>query len=327
MHRKPGFLRSLLTIVLLIVSTAAFAETFPSHALTIVVPFPPGGSTDIIARIVAEHAQRTLGQPIVIENVAGAGGTIGVARVVRALPDGYTLSVGDMTSHMSSSAIIPVQYDVLTDLRPIALLSTGPQLLLGRKTLEAKTLQELITWLKANPGKASAALPGTVGSGGHLSGLAFQKLTGTSFAFVPYRGGAPAVADLIAGHVDLLFTDASNALPLVRRGDLKVYGVTSRTRWSAAPEIPTLAEQSVPIFFSLWRGLWAPKNTPQDRIAKIGAAVRETLSDPAVKKDITAAGQDFAPDDQLTPEAFAKFHRAEAERWWPIIKAADVRSH
>ena len=326
MLRKRGLLRSAFTIALAIASTAALAETFPSRALTIVVPFPAGGSTDIIARIVAEHAQITLGQPIVVENVSGAGGTIGVARVVRALPDGYTLSAGDMTSHMSSSAIIPVQYDVLTDLRPIALLSTGPQLLLGRKTLEPSTLRELIVWLKTNPGKASAALPGTVGSGGHLSGLAFQKLTGTSFAFVPYRGGAPAVADLVSGHVDLLFTDASNALPLVRRGDLKAYGVTSRTRWSTAPEIPTLAEQSVPVFFSLWRGLWAPKNTPEDRIAKIDAAIRETLSDPAVKKKIFAAGQDVAPDGELTPEAFAKFHRAEAERWWPIIKAAGIKA-
>lgn len=326
MHNKPGFLRSVLTIVLTVTSTAALTQTFPNRPITMVVPFPAGGSTDIIARILGDHAQRTLGQPIVIENVSGAGGTIGVARVVRALPDGYTLSVGDMTSHMSSSAIIPVQYDVLADLQPISLLSTGPQLLLGRRTLEPNTLQELIAWLKAKPGKASAALPGTVGSGGHLSGLSFQKLTGTSFAFVPYRGGAPAVADLIAGHVDLLFTDASNALPFVRSGDLKTYGVSSRTRWSGAPDIPTLAEQGVPVYFTLWRGLWAPKNTPPDRVATLNSAVRRALSDPAIKKKIGDAGQDVASTDQLAPEAFGRFHRSEAERWWPIINAAGIKA-
>ena len=304
---------------------AASAESYPSRPITVVVPFAAGGGIDIIARVLAESLRKSLGQPVIVENVTGAGGTIAVNRVVHAAPDGYTLILGDQTSHVSSSAIFPVRYDILKDLVPIVMLTSNPQLFLGRNTLGAKDLKALLIWLKENPGGASLALPGTVGSGGHLSGLELQKLTGTSLAFVPYpRGGGQAILDLLGGHVDLLFVDASTALPYVRNGQVRAYGVTAAHRWAAAPDIPTLAEGGVPLYFSLWRGLWAPNGTPQDVIAKINAAVVGALAEPAVRDRIAELGQEIPPSERLTPAALAAFQRAETEKWWPIIKAANI---
>lgn len=306
---------------------AASAESYPSRPITVVVPFAAGGGADIIARIVAEALRGSLGQPVVVENISGAGGTIGVARVTRAAPDGYTLSLGDQTSHVSSSAIFPVQYDVLRDLVPVAMLPSSPQILLARGTMEANDLAALIAWLKENQDRATLALPGTVGSGGHLSGLAFQQLTGTRLALVPYqRGGGQAILGLVAGHVDLLFVDASSALPYLRSGQVKAYGILANHRWAAAPEIPTLVEGGVPLYFSLWRGIWAPKGTPKEIISKINAAVLDALATPSVRERVAAFGQEIQPREQQTPDALAVFHRAETEKWWPLIKAANIRT-
>lgn len=304
---------------------AACAESYPSRPITLVVPFAAGGGIDILARLLAEPMRKSLGQPLVVENVTGAGGTIAVGRVVQAAPDGYTLSLGDQTSHVSSSAMLPVRYDVLKDLEPVAMLTSNPQIFIGRSSLGAQDLTALLSWLKQNPGAVSLALPGTAGSGGHLSGLEFQNLTGTRLSFVPYpRGGGHGILDVVAGHVDLLFVDASTALPYVRNGQVRAYGVLAAHRWTAAPDIPTLAEGGVPLQFSLWRGLWAPKGTPKDVVAKLNTAVNDAFAEPAVRERIGAIGQEIPAGDQQTPAALAAFQRAEAAKWWPIIKAAKL---
>ena len=303
----------------------ASAQGYPSRPINIVVPFSAGGATDIVARILAEHMRASLGQPVVIENITGAGGTIAVARVARAASDGYVLSLGDLTSHVSSSAIFPIQYDVISDLEPVALLASGPQLFAGRSTIPAKDLAELIDWLKRQSGQASLALPGILGSGGHISGLAFQNAAGVQFRFVPYRGGGPAIQDLVAGHVDLLFVGASAALPYVRSGQIKAFGVTTETRWAAAPDIPTISEAGVPLYFSLWQGLWTPKNTPKAIIDKLNAAVVDALADPALRQRFADLGQEIPPRTQQTPEALGARYRAEIGKWWPIIKAAGIK--
>lgn len=325
----PTARRILLALAALTVAcatgSAAYAGTYPSRPITVVVPFAPGSGIDILARVLADSMRKSLDQPVIVENVTGAGGTIAITRVVHAPPDGYTLILGDKTSHVSSSAIFPVRYDVLKDLEPIVMLTSSPLLFVGKNTLEANDLAALLAWLKAHPGAGTLALPGTVGSGGHLSGLEFQHLTGTRLQFVPYQhGGGQAIFDLVAGHVDLLFVDASTALPYVRSGQVRAYGIAANQRWTATNEIPTLAEGGVPLRFSLWRGLWAPKGTPQDVIVKINAAVVGAFADPAVRKRIADLGQEIPSNDQLTPAALAAFHRAEADKWWPIIKAANI---
>jgi tripartite-type tricarboxylate transporter receptor subunit TctC len=303
----------------------ASAQMYPSRPINIVVPFPAGGATDIATRILAERMRASLGQPVVVENISGVGGTTAVARVARAAPDGYVLSLGDWTSHVSSSAIFPIQYDVMSDLEPVALLASGPQLFVGRSTVPAKDLAELIDWLKTQSNQASLALPGTLGSGGHISGLVFQNAAGVRFRLVPYRGGAPAIQDLVAGHVDLLFVGASAALPYVRSGQIKAFGVTTESRWAAAPDIPTLSESGVSLYFSLWQGLWAPKNTPKNVIEKLNAAVVDALADAALRQRFADFGQEIPPRAQQTPEALGVHHRAEIGKWWPIIKAAGIK--
>ncbi|HZP78378.1 MAG TPA: tripartite tricarboxylate transporter substrate binding protein [Pseudolabrys sp.] len=303
----------------------AGAETYPSRPITVLVPFAAGGGVDLIARLLTQPLQKSLGQPVIVENMTGAGGTLAVSRVVHAAPDGYTLSLGDQTSHVSSSAIFPVRYDVLRDLEPVAMLTSNPQVFVGRSTLAAKDLPALLAWLKDNPGRGTLGLPGTVGSGGHLTGIEFQNLTKTRLAFIPYQhGGGQAILDLVGGHVDLLFVDASSALPYIRSGQVRAYGIASTHRWAAAPEIPTMAENGVPLQFSLWRGLWAPKGTPKDVIAKLNAAVVAAFADPGVRERIAALGQEIPPAEQQTPTALATFQRAQTEKWWPIIKAANI---
>ena len=284
-------LAAILTTVVAVIPFAS-AQVYPSRPINIVVPFPAGGATDIAARILAERMRASLGQPVVVENISGAGGTIAVARVARSAPDGYVLSLGDLTSHVSSSAIFPIQYDVMSDLEPVALLASGPQLFAGRSTIPAKDLAELIDWLKTQSNQASLALPGTLGSGGHISGLAFQNAAGVQFRFVPYRGGAPAIQDLVAGHVDLLFVGASAALPYVRSGQIKAFGVTTESRWRRRSGHSYDRGVGVSLYFSLWQGLWAPKNTPRDVIEKLNSAVVDALL-----RGATAALCRFRPGD------------------------------
>jgi len=307
-------------------SRIAGAQTYPSRPVTIIVPVPPGGVADPIARILADHLTVTLGQPVVIENVTGAGGSIGVSRAARAAPDGYTVSIGNWLSHVGASAVYPVQYDVLKDFEAVSLLTNSPILITARKDFPANDLKELIAWLKANPDKATAATVGA-GSASQVSGVYFQRATGTRFQFVPYRGGGPAVQDEVAGHVDLMFNEATGAMPYVLSRQVKTYAVLARTRWFAAPEIPTSEELGVPgINISFWHGLWVPKGTSKEIVAKLNGAVVAALADPMVRKRLTDIGQEIFPHDKQTPEALYAFHKAETEKWWPIIKAAGIKA-
>jgi tripartite-type tricarboxylate transporter receptor subunit TctC len=306
-------------------SRIVWAQTYPTRAITVVVPFPPGGATDVIARNLAERMKVSLGQPVIIENVTGAGGTIGTGRVARASPDGYTLSVANTGTHVTNGAAYALQYDVVNDFEPIALVSSTPYLLLGKKALPANDLNGLIAWLKANPNNATQGHTG-VGSPVHVSGILFQKTTGTRFDFVPYRGGTPALQDLVAGQIDLLIMDPTTSLAQVRAGNVKAFAVAAAARLSSAPEIPTVDEAGLPGFYvSLWHGLWVPKRTPAAVIAKLNAAVVEALADPGVRARLADLGQEISPRDQQTPEALRAFQKAEIEKWWPIIKEAGIK--
>jgi tripartite-type tricarboxylate transporter receptor subunit TctC len=301
------------------------ADTFPSRPVTMVVPFAAGGGTDIFARILAEGMRGPLGQTVVVENVAGAGGTIGVGRVVHAAPDGYTVSIGTLTTHVLSGALYPVQFDLINDLAPIAELGYEPLLIAVKNALPVKNLKDMIAWLKANPDKATAGIPG-VGSTGNLADLSFQKTTGTSFQFVPYRGDGPAVTDLVAGQIDMMIEPSSNFVAQVGAKTVNALAVTSKTRHPGMPDVPTVDEAGLPGFYvTIWFGLWAPKDTPKDIIAKLNAATVAALADPTVKEKLAKLGQQVSMRDQQTPEVLGALQKAEAEKWWPIIKAANMK--
>ena len=321
--------RTLLASLAFVAASAPFAEAsaevFPSRQIIMVVPFPAGGPTDTIARIVSERMSTSLAQPIVIENVTGAAGTIGAGRVARATADGYTLCAGFLGTHVLNGAIYSLQYDVVKDFEPIALLASNPQLIVGKKTAPANDLKELISWLKANPGKATQGTAG-VGSPSHVSGAYFQRATGTTFQFAQYRGAAPAMQDLVGGHVDLMFDQPPNSLPQVHDGNIKVYAVTAKARLASAPDIPTVDEAGLPGFYiTIWSGMWAPKGTPQDVISKLNAAVREALADQAVQRRLGDLGQELPTLDQQTPAALAALQKTEIEKWWPIVKAMHLQ--
>ena len=307
------------------VSAFASAQGYPSRAITIVVPFPAGGPNDTIGRILAEHMRASLGQPIIIENVSGAAGSIGTGRVARAAPDGYTLVLGYWGTHVVNGAIYSLQYDVLTDFEPIALLPAQPLLVAAKKTMPANDLRELIAWLKANPDKAAQGTAG-IGSIGHVAGLFFQKATGTRFQFVPYRGVAPIMQDLLAGQIDMAFPVPVASMEQARAGLIKAYAVTSDSRLAIASEIPTVDEAGVPgLHLSLWQGLWAPKGTPRDLIAQLNEAVVLALADPAVRRKLLDQGFDIPPREKLSPDVLAAHQRAEIDKWWPILRAANIK--
>jgi tripartite-type tricarboxylate transporter receptor subunit TctC len=304
---------------------SACAQTYPSRPITLLVPFAAGGPADALARALGERMRASLGQTVIIENATGASGTIGVGRVVRAAPDGYTLGIGHVGTHVVNGAIFALPYDLLKDLEPVALLPSNSLLIITKKTFPANDLKELIAWLKANPGKASAGTSGA-GGGSHVNGVYFQNLTDTRFQFVPYRGTGPALTDLIAGQIDLMFDQASNSLGQVRAGTIKAYAVTAKARLPSAPDIPTVDEAGLPGFYtSTWYGMWAPKGTPKPVIAKLSAAVMEALADPVVQKRLGDQGLEFPLPAEQTPEALAAHHKAEIEKWWPIVKAANIK--
>jgi tripartite-type tricarboxylate transporter receptor subunit TctC len=305
---------------------AASADVFPSRPVTLVVAYPAGGPTDSIGRIMAEGLRAGLQQPVIIDNVAGAAGSIGSGRVARAAPDGYTLIFGNWASHVVNGAVFPLQYDVLNDFEPVALLASQPIVLVARNALPPKDLQELVAWLKANPDKASAGGAG-VGSANHVASVFFQQQTGTRFQSIPYRGGAIAMQDLLAGQIDLIFDLAASAVPLVRAGSIKAYAVMAKSRLAAAPDIPTVDEAGLPgLHVLLWNAIWAPKGTPKEIITKLNAAAVAALADPVVGKRLADLGQETPPREEQTPEALAAYHRAEIQKWWPIIKAANIKA-
>jgi tripartite-type tricarboxylate transporter receptor subunit TctC len=317
---------SAIALVAVLGVSGAQAQTFPARPVTLVVPFAPGGPVDVLARIMAERMKTSLGQPVIVENVAGAAGSLGVGRVARAAPDGYTLSIGPgYSTHVVNPAIYALPYDVVKDFDPISLIGVMPEIIVGRKAMPADDLKGLIDWLKANPDKATQGTSG-VGSAGHVAGVFFQKLTGTRYAFVPYRGLAPAMQDLLAGQVDLVIDVPTSALPQIRNGSIKAYAVTAKTRLSGAPDVPTSDEAGLPGFHAtVWYALWAPAGTPKDIIGKLNAAVVDALADQTVRARLAEIGQEVVPRDQQNPEALAALQKSEIEKWWPIIKAANIK--
>ena len=325
--RRREFLRLAAgTAALGAVSQVAKAQTYPSRPVTMVVPFAPGGLTDVLGRVLADGMQMSLDRSVVVENVPGAGGSIGTGRVARAAPDGYTVVLGIWNTHVANAITYSLDYDVVRDFAPIALCAESPLVLVAKKSIPAGDLKGYIAWLKANPDKASMATVGN-GSPGHLLGILMQNQTGTKFTFVPYRGAGPSVQDLVAGQIDMTFINTATALPFVRAGSAKALGLTSLKRMAAAPDIPTMDEAGLPGFaFSLWGALFAPHGTPADVIAKLNTAAVKTLHDADVQRKLEAQGFDIPPRERQTPEALAAYQKSEIEKWWPIIKAAGIKA-
>lgn len=322
--RKAVISAALATLVLTLASAVADADNYPSKPVTIIVPFAAGGATDVLPRLFAERLQVELGQPVVIENISGAGGTIGLTRASHAAADGYTLISGNWTTFVSNGAIYKTSYDVVKDFDPVILLPANSHLIAARKTLPANNLMELVSWLKANQGKVSMATAG-VGTGGHFGAVLLQHLTKTEFPLVHYRGGGPALQDLVAGHVDLQTNQAAVFLPQMRDGAIKVFAVLAPNRLPPAADIPTAEEAGLPGFqVSNWNGFWVPKGTPADVIFKLNAAVQKIMADPGMNQKLLNLTYEIPPRDQQTPEALAKLQKEEVEKWWPIIRAAKI---
>jgi len=305
--------------------TGVSAQPYPSRPITIIVPFAAGGPTDAVARAISERMRTSLGQPILIENVTGAGGSIGTTRAVRSAPDGYTICLGHTGTHVVNGAIYPLQYDLLNDFEPIALLASNTMIVVTKNDVPPKDFHALIDWLKANPGKVAVGTAG-VGSASHFSGVYFQNLIKAQFNFVPYRGTGPALQDLVAGQIDMIVDQVSNAITQVQAGRIRAYAIADTKRLANAPEIPTADEAGLPGFqISLWNGLWAPKGTPTEIVAKLNAAVLDALNDPAVRKRLADVGLEIPPPERLTPQALGAYQKTEIEKWWPIIKAANIK--
>jgi tripartite-type tricarboxylate transporter receptor subunit TctC len=303
---------------------SARADNFPSHPITFVVPFSAGGPTDAMARILADYMRKTLGQTILVENVTGAGGSLGVGRVVRAAPDGYTVSIGHLGTHVANGAIYKLGYDLVADLEPVVLLPSNPMIIVSKNAIPAKSLKELMAWLKARPTPATAGTAGA-GSGSHIAGLYFENVTGIKLQYVPYRGTAPALTDLVAGQIDLIIDQTSNSIAQVRAGTIRAYAVSDDKRVESASDIPSADEAGLPGFhMTLWSGLWVPKDTPKGIIAKLNAAAVEAMNDPAVRKKFEEMGLQMPPQDKLSPEALGAWQKAEVAKWWPMLKAANV---
>lgn len=310
---------------LLALAGVAQAQTFPTRQITLVVPFSAGGPTDTLARIMAERMSRTLGQTVVVENTTGAAGTVGVGRVARAAPDGYTIGIGHWSTHVVNAAVYQLPYNVLTDFEPLGMIATNPQIVAVRTGFPAGNLRELAAHVKANPDKVTAGTAG-VGAASHVAGVYFEQKTGGKLRFVPYRGAAPAMQDLIAGQIDLIFDQAANSIPQIKAGKVKGFAITAKTRLTAMPDIPTVDEAGVPgLYIAIWHGLWAPKGTPKDVAAKLSAAIMEALTDAQVRQRFAALGQDIPAPAQQTAAALRAHHKAEADLWWPLIKAAGIK--
>jgi tripartite-type tricarboxylate transporter receptor subunit TctC len=303
----------------------AQAQSYPSRPITIIVPFAAGGPTDVVGRALAERMRASLGQPVLIENVTGAGGAIGVARAVQAAPDGYTISMGNTGTHVAAGAIYPLKFDLLTDLEPLALIATNPMVVVTKNALAVKNLGELIALLKANAGQVAAGTAG-VGSASHLAAVYFQVVSGTKLNFVPYRGTGPALQDLVGGQIDMIVDQTSNAINQIKSGSIKALVVSDDKRLAGVPDVPTADEAGLPGFrVAVWNAFWLPKGTPKDVSAKLSAAVMDALADPTVRQRLADLGLEIPTPAEQTPGALAKYHKAEIEKWWPIIKAANIK--
>lgn len=310
---------------LLGLADSAIAE-YPERPIIIIVPFAAGGPSDVMARILADRMRFTLKQPVLVENVTGAGGSIGVTRAVRSAPDGYTISFGHLGTHVFNGAIYPLTFDLLTDLEPVAMLPSNPMVIVSKNDVPAKTLKEFIAWAKQNSGKVSAGTAGA-GSGSHVAGLYFENITGVKLQFVPYRGTGPALNDLMAGQIDIMVDQTSNSINQIRFGKIRAYAVTDQKRVPTADDIPTVDEAGLPGFYmTLWSGMWVPKGTPRATITKLNAAVLEALADPSVRERFAQLGLEVPPRAHQTPEALAAHQKAEIAKWWPIIKAGNIQA-
>ena len=320
-------LRRLAVTLAALAATAALAQGFPSRPLNLVVPFSAGGPTDTIGRMLAERMSRSLGQPIVVENVVGAGGTIANSRVIKSAPDGYTLMIGHIGTHVLAPAVQELKVDYVNDFDPVALVATNPEVMLARNGFPARDLKEMMAYVKANPGKVSYATGGP-GTPSHIMAVYFGDQVGAPLNIIHYKGAAPAMQDVIAGHVDLSFDQAATGLAHAKGGRVKAYAITARTRVPAAPEIPSVDEAGMPGFYmSIWHAIWVPKGTPRDAVAKLNAAVREALADPAIRKRLEDLGQEIPAADQQTPEALRAHHRAETDKWHPVIVKAGIKAN
>ena len=303
----------------------AASQTYPARPITIIVPFAAGGPSDAMARILGERMKVTLGDSILIENVTGAGGSIGVGRDVRSPPDGYTVSFGHLGTHVANGAIYKLGYDLVADLEPVALLPSNPMIIVSKNAVPAKTLKEFLAWLKAQPKPPTAGTAGA-GSGSHIAGLYFENMTGIKLQYVPYRGTGPAMTDLVAGQIDLMLDQTSNSIAQVRAGNIRAYAVTDDKRVLSAADVPTVDEAGLPGFhMTLWSGLWVPRETPREIVAKLNAATVEALDDPAVRKQLENLGLQIPPKNRLTPEALGAWQKAEIAKWWPMIRDANVK--
>jgi tripartite-type tricarboxylate transporter receptor subunit TctC len=315
----------LAALAMLISGGHALAENFPSHPITVIVPFSAGGPSDAMMRIMAERMKATLGEPLLIENVTGAGGSLGVGRTVRSPPDGYTVGFGHLGTNVANGVIYKLGYDLVTDLEPVVLLPSNPMIIVSKNAVPAKSLGELLAWLKARPTPATAGTAGA-GSGSHIAALYFESVTGIKLQYVPYRGTGPAMTDLVAGQIDLIVDQTSNSISQVRAGTIRAYAVTDTKRVESAPDIPTTDEAGLAGFhMTLWSGLWVPKNTPKDIVAKLNAAAVDALNDQAVRKQLENLGLQMPPKDRLSPEALGAWQKAEIAKWWPMLKAANVK--
>jgi tripartite-type tricarboxylate transporter receptor subunit TctC len=325
MHRAMGAFAGVIGILAILASVPLAAQDYPTRPITLIVPFPPGGPTDTFGRLMAAHMGGTLGQPVVVENVGGANGTIGIGRVARAAADGYTVSIGQWSTNVVNGAVYDLPYDLLKDFAPVARLVSGPQLLVANNDVPAKDLKEFVAWLRANPDKALAGTAG-VGSQQHISGVYFQAATKMPIKFVSYRGAAPAMQDLMSGQISFMFDQVGSSLPQVRNGTIKTYGVTAKVRLASAPQIPTIEEAGLPGFtISVWHGLWVPAGTPAEIVAKLNGAAVAAMADPAVQAKFHDLGQEVPPREEQTPQALAAFQRVEIDKWWPLIKAANIK--
>ena len=318
------------TVVAALMAMLAFggmarAENYPSRPITVIVPFAAGGPSDAMMRILGERMKTVLGEAILVENVTGAGGSIGVGRAVRSPPDGYTLSFGHLGTHVANGAVYKLGYDLVADLEPVVLLPSNPMVIVSKNAVPAKSLSELLAWLRSQPTPAAAGTAGS-GSGSHIAGLYFESVSGIKLQYVPYRGTAPAMNDLVAGQIDLIVDQTSNSIGQVRAGNIRAYAVTDDKRVDSAPDIPTTDEAGLPGFhMTLWSGLWVPKGTPKEIVAKLNTAAVDALNDPRVRKQLEDLGLQLPPSDQLTPDALGAWQKAEIAKWWPMIKAANVK--
>jgi tripartite-type tricarboxylate transporter receptor subunit TctC len=304
---------------------SAAADDFPSRPITMVIPLSVGGSTDIIGRLVAEGMRQQLKQTIVVENTSGAGGTIGVARVVHAKPDGYTILVGQWGTNIASGAIYNLTFDPLKDLEPVGLIATQPFMVVARKDIPANNLKELIAWIKANPDKATQGNSG-IGSPSHVSGILFQKAINSPIQMIPYRGAGESTQAIVSGQIDVLLNTPAVSLAQMKAGQVKVFAVADKHRVALAPDVPTTDEAGLPgFYFTFWHALWVPKGTPKEIVAKLNGALRATLADPNIRQKLISLAQDIYPPEMQTPKALAKFRQEEADKWWPIIKAAGIK--